>query len=292
MSGPRATHSCLLLAGVVFALACRGKETARTTDSARDSITPPATAATAASSWDSELGQLFVVPSDSDNVGIVLFPDAPAASLIASSSVVLVNAAGDTTRMKLSAVDSQQCGDAPTVRLQGNAPASWSAGLSRPTATLLRTDSIESLPSADSARLAADVARLASALPAPRDSRFSGIPFAVVSARRFGVDRRQFLVAHLVRRLNQEAAPLEERTFLIAERPDSGQTQRYATTFSRRSEGSEDTAEHFELLSVARGKSAPALLIARDQASGTMYELLERMADGGWRSRWSRSLSC
>jgi hypothetical protein len=153
-------------------------------------------------------------------------------------------------------------------------------------------DSIEALPSADSARLAADLARLASALPMQKTSRFTGLPFAVLGAHRFESNGRQVVVAHLVRRLNQEAAPLEERTLIIAERPSpAAKGEPYVVTHSLRSEGSEDTAEHFEVLAAIRGRQAPMLLLSRDQLSRTTYELLER-ADDGWRTRWSRTLSC
>ena len=159
-------------------------------------------------------------------------------------------------------------------------------------AKLLRTDSIEALSSADSARLAADLARLASALTTQPGSRFTGLPFAVLGAHRFESDERQYLVGHLVRRLNQEAAPREERTFVIAERPAATRGEPYVVTYSQRSEGSEDTAEHFEVLAVMRGTDSPLLLLARDQLSKTTYEILERSADGTWRTRWSRTLDC
>ena len=154
-------------------------------------------------------------------------------------------------------------------------------------------DSIEALPSPDSARLASDLARLASALSTHKDSRFSGLPFAVVGAHRFVADGRQFLVGHLARRLNQEAAPLEERTLIIAERPDSNPaSEPWAVTYSLRSEGSEDTAELFEVLAALRGKQSLLLLLARDQPAQTNYELLERSRGGTWRTRWTRKLEC
>jgi hypothetical protein len=140
--------------------------------------------------------------------------------------------------------------------------------------------------------LAADLARLASGLATQPGSRFTGLPFAVLGAHRFASDGRQYLVGHLVRRLNQEAAPGEERTFVIAERSAATPGEPYIVTHSQRSEGSEDTAEHFELLAVVRGTEAPLLLLARDQLSKTTYEILERNPDGTWRTRWSRTLAC
>lgn len=238
---------------------------------------------------------MLIVPSDADNVGIVLFP---ADSVTPDSArVTLVNPGGDTTSAVLASTDSLQCGDAPMVHLAGpgTGPAAgdsdWSVGMSGRSARIIRTDSIEALPSADSARLAADLARLASALPMAKGSRFAGLPFAVAAAHRFEADGRQYVVAQLTRRLNQEAAPLEERTFLIGERPAST-TEPFVVAYSQRSQGTEDTAEHFDLLSALRGRRSLLLLVARDQLSQTRYDLLELRADGTWHVSWTRTLHC
>jgi GTP cyclohydrolase FolE2 len=127
-----------------------------------------------------------------------------------------------------------------------------------------------------------------------RNSRFTGLPFTVLSARRLQANGRQIVVAQLVRRLNQEAAPLEERTLIIAERAAPVSTARgepLAVTHSQRSEGSEDAVEHFELLAAITSGPSTLLLLSRDQLSRTTYELLER-TDTGWRTRWSRTLTC
>jgi hypothetical protein len=293
MGRQRAIRAVLFSGAIASSFACGPRDAPPRTDSLVDSVRVSAAPA-GASRWASELGQLLIVPSDSDNVGVVLYPDEPNAALITSAPLILANAAGDTTRVKLIASDAQQCGDAPVVRLTGPGPASWSVGLLGRTAKLLGMDSIEALPSADSARLAADLARLASALPT-RNSRFSGLPFAVLGAHRFATNGRQFLTGHLVRRLNQEAAPLEERTLIIAERPataGAGPSEPYAVSYSARSEGSEDSAEHFETLAAIAGREFPMILLARDQLSRTNYDLLERSADGSWRVRWSRALAC
>ena len=124
----------------------------------------------------------------------------------------------------------------------------------------------------------------------PGESRFKGLPFVVLTAQRFHARGNEFVTAHLMRRLPQEAAPLEEHTLLIAERADPA--DRLAVTFSARSEGTEETADRFEVLSAINGKSTTFLLVARDRASRTLYEILEREGSGGWRSRWSRELTC
>jgi hypothetical protein len=286
-------RSLLLSFAAVAVVSCDRRNASRPTDSASDSAAGAGTTS-GPNDWSSELGPLLLVPSDRDNAAVVLFPEAPSAQLAASAPVTLLSANGDTavTHVESLVPDSVECGDAPLVRFSGSVAPTWSVGLLPRAARSLRMDSIEALPPADSARLAADLARLASALPMHRNSRFSGLPFAVLAARRFDVDGRQVVVAQLVRRLNQEAAPLEERTLVIAERP-TGSVKRepYVVTHSRRSEGSEDTVEHFEVLAAIRGRQWPMLLVSRDQVSRTTYELLER-AEDGWRVRWSRTLSC
>lgn len=263
----------------------------RRAESARDTTRTAAALRRGPSEWDPDLGALLLVPSDSDNSALVLYPADSGDALPASEPVTLVNTAGDSLHATLRKTDSLECGDAAMVRLDGSSGA-WAIGIGAPRASLIRMDSIEALPSADSSRLAADIARLASALPMPKDSRFGGLPFAVVAARRFSAQGRQYVVAHLARRLNQEAQPLEERTFVIGERSDSAKTDRFVATYSQRSEGTEDTAEHFDVLAGLMGRKSPLLLLARDQLSQTRYELLERQADGTWRVRWSRTLSC
>ena len=293
MSRPRVVPVLTLFCVAALGMGCGKRDAPPVADSSFDSARSPSTATQAPSDWSGELGQLLIVPSDSDNVGVVLYPEDPSARLITSAPLTLLNAGGDTTRVKLVASDSQQCGDAPVVRLTGAGPASWTVGLLGRSARLLRMDSIETLTPADSARLAADLARLASALDSHKNSRFSGLPFSVMGARRFEADGRQYVAAHLARRLNQEALPLEEHTFLIAERPAHGASPDfYVVTYTLRSEGSEDTAEHFETLASAHGRESLLLLLARDQLAQTTYEVLERSSLGKWRSRWSRKLVC
>jgi len=292
MSRERVVLSLLLSCAAAWTSSCRKRDASNVRDSAADTMRPASAASSSASDWATELGQMLLVPSDSNKTAVVLYPIDPSARLIGSQPTTLVNAAGDTTRVKLVPSDSQECGDAPVVHLAGAVPAAWSVGLLARSAKLLRMDSIAGLPSADSARLAAELTRLASALATQPGSRFTGLPFAVFGAHRFESDGRQFLVGHLVRHLNQEAAPGEERTFVIAERSSSSRAEPFVVAYSERSEGTEDTAEHFETLAAVRGRDSPLLLVARDQLSKTTYEILERRPDGTWRTRWSRTLAC
>jgi hypothetical protein len=277
----------------IAVISCGRRDTSPAADSGAGSTTR---VSTGPNDWSPELGRVLLVPSDSDNVAIVLVPDAPNPQVLTSAPVTLLNANGDTTVTRVQSLisDTVECGDAPMVRFTAPIPPSWSVGFSGRTAGLVRMDSIEGLPAADSAQLAVDLARLASALPMQRNSRFAGLPFAVLSARRLQANGRQIVVAQLVRRLNQEAAPLEERTLIIAERATpvaAARGEPLTVTHSQRSEGSEEAIEHFELLAAISSGPSTLLLLSRDQLSRTTYELLER-TDTGWRTRWSRTLSC
>jgi hypothetical protein len=151
-------------------------------------------------------------------------------------------------------------------------------------------DSIEGLASADSARLAAEVTRLAAALPGDTASAFRGIPFSVRTVRRFraapGVDA---LVAEIVRKVALEANAREEHLLLIAER-DSGQLSgRYTPAFSERTTGPEESVQSTDILAaLALGEPPNLTLVARrDDGSGGSFALLERRGPRRWRVRWT-----
>ncbi len=286
------TSTPLLCVASLAILACDRSGSVSARDSAGDSARLAQSARDASANWASELGPILVVPADTESAGVVLFPEDPSPRLVASGPLTLLNAAGDSTSAPAQLVvsDSQVCGEAPVVQLAGAATDTWSVGLLGRPGRVIPMDSIEELPSADSARVAADIARLASTLPMPSESRFGGLPFVVLAARRFDVNGRQTLVAHVMRRVPQEAAPLEEHTLLIAER--ASPADRLEPAFHARSEGGEETTDRFEVLSAIRGDSTIYLIVARDRAARTLYEVLERGSSGGWRVRWSRALSC
>lgn len=241
--------------------------------------------------WAPALGDLLVVPSDSETV-MVVYPDDPGAATIAAAPVTLFGAAGDTVAgaARLTLVDTLQCGDTEVARLVSATPAGWTVGLRGAAAVIVRLDSIESLSARDSARAVAEIARLASAVEGQSRSRFTGLPFAVVGARRFTIDAAGVLVAHVVRRLPQEAAPLEEHTLIVAERQDAGAP--YTLAYSQQSEGSEETAKYFDVVGVARAGRTVFLILAGDASARTEYQILERSPGGAWRVRWMRPLSC
>lgn len=275
---------------LLWLVACRDREPSPVTDTARDSAAAVTPAGTAPSRWASELGTLLLVPADDSSAVVIFSASAPLPSQ--DRPVTLVTSAGDTigTTITPAPADSQVCGEAPTVRLGSTTSEPWSVGLRATAAVPVRVDSLESLSRSDSTRLTAELARLASRVPMRADSRFKGLPFAVFSARRFTLDSLSLVAAYVVRRIANEATPAEEHTMLVAERPTTGNAP-YTLAYHERSEGTEDSADSFELLSVLRTGNSLWLLVSRDNVSQTTYELLERSASG-WSVRWTRVLSC
>ena len=258
---------------------------------APDDPAPETPAVSWTGAWAPALGALLVVPSDTDNTAIVVYPDNPSAEQLETARLQLVSGVGEPalSNVSVSGSDSLQCGGAPVVRLSGGSFGSWVVGLPD-ASSVVRSDSIPMLASADSARLVANLARMASALTAAERTRFKGLPFTVIDARRFTFKGTRIVAAHLVRRLPQEASPLEEHTFVIAERPLSRDS--LVLRYSQRSDGTEETADHFEVLTAVASDSGLLLLLARDDVTGTQYQILQRSETGAWRVRWARALRC
>ena len=235
--------------------------------------------------WVEELGPILAIPGDSDHAAIVLFPPSPAPQ----ANVALMRTAGDSTAAArlIVAPDSGVC-DAAAGRMSVSGPSGWTVALV-PSVTAIRLDSIESLSPSDSATLAADVARLASAVPSDKESRFTGLPFAVLAAHRFSLDGSTVIVARVARRIPQEATPLEERTFIVGERSASDP---FAVRYSLRSAGAEDTVEHFALLAAVRAAGKAFIVIESEREAGSRYEIVEHAPAGAWQLRWSKTLGC
>lgn len=250
-----------------------------------DSATPRVDA-DADARWVPELGGVLAIPGDSDRTAIVLFPAEPADS---QTAVSLMRTAGDSTmRAQITPGDSQVCGDAAAAQLSVAGPSGWTLGFA-PTVSPLPLDSIESATVGDSSALAADVARLASAVPNDRESRFTGLPFAVLAAHRLTLAGRSAVVARVARRIPQEAAPMEERTLVVGERSGAGP---FALKYSLRSAGGEDSVEHHLLLGAVRAGDKVFVIVEVERENASRYEILERASNGVWQLRWTRTLSC
>jgi hypothetical protein len=282
----------LLFVGLIAAAACNRRDAART-DSVGNTTIAEAPVATTDAGWVDEVGRLLVVPADSDDTGVILFPQLPTAALVGSLPLTLVSSAGTTTASRAALVesDSAVCGEAPTLRFVTPHASPWTVGVAGTSLTTLTTDSIEGMAPPDSARLVATISRLASSIPSG-GGRFTALPFVVLSARSLESHGRGLVIAHLRRRLPQEATPIEEHVFLVAERPAGAPTQPYTVSYSQRSEGTEETADHYDALGVLAGRESLFLVLARDQDERSTYEIIERTRTGSWRTRWTRTLSC
>jgi hypothetical protein len=166
-------------------------------------------------------------------------------------------------------------------------PRQWNVGFIGGVVAPVAMDSLASLSRSDSLSMTTGVIRLASALPNDSAGRFNGLPFVVRAIWRFTISTGSQVVATtLVRQINQEATPLQERTFLIAERSATDST--LAMMYSERSYGDEETVESREVLAaILLGSTRnAAIVLARDFGDATAYALIERGDNGKWTARW------
>jgi hypothetical protein len=252
---------------------------------------PAESSATAPSNWNVGAGPVLLVAADTPTRAWVVVPaengQATLAALPRPASATLFSRAGVVQTAELPAIaDSGRCAIA-SLRA-APPPRPWSVGFIGGVVAPLPIDTIGSFSSADSSRYTIWLNRLASALPNDSSGRFSGLPFVVRSISRFSIpDGPDVIVGTLSRQLNQEATPLQERTFLIAEQRHGDST--VVAAFGERSYGEEETIESRELLSALLIGDArtPAIVVSRDFGNEVAYSLLERSGDAKWRNDWS-----
>jgi hypothetical protein len=203
----------------------------------------------------------------------------------------LFNRAGkvDSTRVlpqKIAADTTRDCSAWPVGRTQSANP-DWRVGFVRGNVRAIPLDSIGSLPSADSAMLAASLAQTAATLPVSSDPTFRKLPFRVQSAYTFRLDSVEVVIADIVRALNEEANPRIEHLLLIGERP-AGTKGKYAVGYFSRIAGPEETMQATEVLAAVRiGVSkSPAIVVGVDSEEGVQLGLIERTGPGQWRPTW------
>ena len=266
-------------------------------------VTPPVP-----TPWDSSAGPALLVAAESPREAVVIVPSfTEPASLdtarfdSASFSDVRVQlyAAGRrvgearvtqlTTPLAGAACHGWPTANLVPVGTDTSSLDQWVVGFAGGKAESVTVDSIETLASADSSKLAVDVARLASALPGDTAVAFRGLPFVVQKVWRFSTPSTgPALVAVVVRNVNQEANPRQQRLLLVAERDTAPPTARYRPVYTERVSGLEETVETTDPLAVVRlgEQRRPTIVLARESGNGTAYALLERAAEG-WRVRWT-----
>lgn len=167
----------------------------------------------------------------------------------------------------------------------------WTAAFVKGRITQLPLDSIEGLSPKDSAKLAVNIARLASTLSDDTVGTFRGLPFVVLRAFRGKLGTRAFVVATLVRRVNQEDSPKEERLVMVID-GDHATPEAWTVGWHERASGREDELVVSEpLLSFQLGASTKAhLLFGRDDGESLSAAVLVR-DENAWRVLWESALA-
>ena len=310
-ASPRCWRAMLCAALLLALGACEKQRTAPPIDSAvplRPATLGPSNTPTA-TTWDGRLGPVLlvggptpdlatVVVGDSSRVGADTITEREAIAI--RSTPALLVGHGDSMQIGIlqevrsaKGDEDSECTGWPTWGIAsaraGVTLTPWSVGFVGATVQAIRMDSIESMSRADSARLAADVTRLASTLPTGGGDRFVGLPFTVTSLWRFRAGPgAEGVAANLVRRINQEARPFEERTLIIAERDSTRREERLTLAYYDRSQGAEETVESRDVLALARPTpdAQPMLVLGRDYGDGMAYALIQRDPSARWREKW------
>lgn len=309
----RVSNPCSrLLVGTILAMtACRSERADKRSDSTQVRFQPtqPVPGVSGSRSmWELRLGPFFVVPGANGELAYLIYPEFTSDVSLDSvefdfnrfrgASVELVadgRSVGSARMESVSADRVDACPSWPMARLvrptnAEGAPKDWTVGLAAGVATL-PVEWITSLSTKDSLQLTVAVARLASGLPGDTASVFRGRPFIVRQLARIGADPTRFLLAEVVRTIDQEAMPLQEHLLIVAD-PDSSERSGYRVAYFERSIGYEDVIETTELLAaMALDTTATVLLVSREQGDGVSYAALERISGQAWRVRWTSAFA-
>lgn len=168
---------------------------------------------------------------------------------------------------------------------------SWTAAFVKGRVTAVPMDSIEGLSSRDSSALAMNIARLASALPDDTVATFRGLPFVVLRAYRGNIAGQSFVVTTLVRRVNQEDAPREERLVMVID-GDLATPAAWAVGWHERASGREDELVVSEPLMAFQlpGGGRVHLLFGRDDGEALSAAMLVR-DPATWKVLWESALA-
>lgn len=259
--------------------------------------------------WDVDAGPFLVLPTTADGYGTgsLLLPDATELTvgdtagvgpLLGDGRLDLFTRGGTVGIARLTVEAAARvdpgCTAWPMARVTidgGAAVLPWTAAFKTGKVTAIPLDSIEGLSPRDSARLAVDLARIASRLPDDTSATFRGLPFVVLHAwQTRGLDSG-FVVATMVRRVNQEDAPQEERVVLVVDTP-AADAKRWTVGWHERAAGFEDELVVAEPLLAFRAASGGLvhLLFGRDDGVALSAAVLSREG-GAWRVRWESAIA-
>lgn len=273
-------------------------------------VRPDSVAATVSSSgWDAAAGPFVVLPTVDGGMvaGSLLLPEATDTTvgdtvgvgvLLGDGRLDLFSRGGPVGVARLTVeapvVTDPACSAWPVARLAVDAGVTlppWTAAFASGRVTAVPLDSIEGMAPRDSARLAADLTRLASKLPDDTSATFRALPFVVLRAwRARGVDSG-FVVATLARRVNQEDDPKEERLVLVVDAVGDD-AARWTVGWHERAAGHEEELVVAEPLLAFRpaGARDVRLLFGRDDGVALGAAVLSRQS-GGWRVLWESAIA-
>ena len=291
--------SAVLMALLLLACRDRGE---RGDDSARGLLPPVYPSGPASSTnWDVDAGPVMLVSlgSSADSASVILpeVTDSTIASVQGNSAPVAGlsfdlfgrggKIGGSIAVAPLQSADAkQECDGWPLVGVRA-ASSGWRVGFAGGHAQAIKLDSIEAMPSTDSAALAASLARVAATLPSASDPTFRGLPSRVRAAYTFRLDSVDIVLADIVRSVNEEANPRLEHLLIIGER-QAGTAGKYNVAYYSRTAGAEETTQVTEVLAAVRiGPSRkPAVIVNIEYDDGRKLGLIERVASEQWRSLW------
>ncbi len=232
---------------------------------------------------------LVVLPFLTDNT-LTATPEFPGDSL-AGTTVELFSRSGLAGSTALVVDRGRQphegCLSWPQVRLAEVAAKPWRIGFVRGMVAPIPLDSLETMSAADSTSITRELARISSAVAEGDDPAYRGLPFAVRKAYRFAFGSTSIIAGDVVRKINEEANPREERLFLLAERPLSGAGE-YGVAFSTRVAGAEDAIRTNEVLGAVRlvQTNRPAIVMSFEYFDGGRIALLQRTGNREWKTTW------
>ncbi|MGQ0640242.1 MAG: hypothetical protein ACT4P6_05640 [Gemmatimonadaceae bacterium] len=286
-------------------LACgRGTDrAANDTGAARDSLrTDTVIAVPPFREWTATAGRYLIVAAGSADSAIVVFPEFTSDSSLAGAPLAISGAArreydlfapdGAMTLGRLTGLTTRSpagCDAWPhgVIASLGELRP-WTVGLSTGRARGIPYLALDQLPARDSAGLVVNLTRLASQAPHDSSTTFRGLPYVVRSAFTATLaDSQLFLFGELVRRLNIEAKPHEERITVIGERPTATPDAPYTLAFSERHVGDEESVPTTELIGlVVLRDGTHAAFAARDYSDGGTFLMFVPDEAGRWRLRW------
>jgi hypothetical protein len=286
----------------VVAVSCKrqGDRAANDSGISRDSLRGDTTAALPVfREWTLTAGRHLLVATAAPDTAIAVFPEFTVDTTLASVQFVpgagtlveydLFASDGSATRARLTSVTGPRRG-CETWPVAHFAPSTelrpWTVGLQAGHARGIAYLPLDQLPAPDSARTVVDLARLASQAPNDTTAALRGLPYVVRSAYVAALaDSQSFVFGELVRRLNIEASPHEERTTVIGER--GGTAGPYTLAFSERHAGDEESVPTTELIGLVQLRDGRYVTFgARDFSDGGTYVMLERSKGPRWRVRW------